>query len=163
MARLIYTFDISNPHPRTKCWDQSHTYHYHNGSYTDFIPAMRYGDVIMGAIASQITSLTIVCSTVYSDADQRKHQSSVSLAFVWEIHRDRWISRTNGQYRGNCFHLMTSSLLQFKIASSILIQQVVMVDISADLMGKNSLSELHACLVNTVVIILYRTIRKYVY
>ena len=36
----------------------------------------------MGAIASQITSLTIVYSTVYSDADQRKHQSSASLAFV---------------------------------------------------------------------------------
>ena len=41
----------------------------------------------MGAIASQITSLTIVYSTVYSDADQRKHQSSVSLAFVRGIHR----------------------------------------------------------------------------
>ena len=41
----------------------------------------------MGAIASQITSLTIVYSTIYSDADQRKHQSSASLAFVWEIHR----------------------------------------------------------------------------
>ena len=35
-----------------------------------------YRDVIMGAIASQIISLTIVYSTVYSDADQRKHQSS---------------------------------------------------------------------------------------
>ena len=46
-----------------------------------------YNDVIMGAIASQITSLTIVYSTVYSDADQRKHQSSASLAFVWGIHR----------------------------------------------------------------------------
>ena len=41
----------------------------------------------MNAISSQITSLTIVYSTVYSDADQRKHQSSVSLAFVWGIHR----------------------------------------------------------------------------
>ena len=41
----------------------------------------------MGAIASQITSLTIIYSTVYSDADQSKHQSSVSLAFVWGIHR----------------------------------------------------------------------------
>ena len=40
-------------------------------------------DVIMDAIASQITSLTIVYSTDYSDADQRKHQSSASLAFVW--------------------------------------------------------------------------------
>ena len=56
-----------------------------------------YGDVIMGTIASQITSLTIVYSTVYSCADQRKHQSSASLAFVWGIHRDRWIPRTNGQ------------------------------------------------------------------
>ena len=46
-----------------------------------------YTDVIMGAIASQITSLTIVYSTVYSDADQRKHQSSTSLAFVRGIHR----------------------------------------------------------------------------
>ena len=36
----------------------------------------------MGAIASQITSLTIVYSTVYSDVDQRKHRSSTSLAFV---------------------------------------------------------------------------------
>ena len=46
-----------------------------------------YSDVIMGAMVSQITSLTIVYSTIYSDADQRKHQSSVSLAFVREIHR----------------------------------------------------------------------------
>ena len=42
----------------------------------------------MGAIASQTTSLTIVFSTVYSDADLRKHQSSASLTFVREIHRE---------------------------------------------------------------------------
>ena len=46
-----------------------------------------YDDVRMGAIASQITSLTIVYSIVYSDVDQRKHQSSASLAFVRVIHR----------------------------------------------------------------------------
>ena len=66
-------------------------------------PMKHYDDVIMSEIASQITSLTIVYSTVYSDADQRKHQSSASLAFV------RWIPRTNDQLRGKCFHLMTSS------------------------------------------------------
>ena len=49
--------------------------------------ASHYTDVIMGAIASQITSLTIVYSTVYSDADKRKHHGSTSLAFVWGIHR----------------------------------------------------------------------------
>ena len=46
-----------------------------------------YSDVIMGAIESQITSLTIVYSTVYSGADERKHQSSASLAYVRRIHR----------------------------------------------------------------------------
>ena len=46
-----------------------------------------YGDVIMGAKASQIPSLTTVYSTVYSGADQRKHQSSASLASVRGIHR----------------------------------------------------------------------------
>ena len=47
-----------------------------------------YNDVIMSMIASQITSLTIVYSTFYSGADQRKHQSSASLAVVRGIHRN---------------------------------------------------------------------------
>ena len=46
-----------------------------------------YNDVIMSTMASQIASLTIVHSTVYSGTDQRKHQSSASLAFVRGIHR----------------------------------------------------------------------------
>ena len=48
---------------------------------------MHYIDVILTTMASQITSLTVVYSTVYSDGDQRKHQSSASLAFVRGIHR----------------------------------------------------------------------------
>ena len=48
---------------------------------------LHYNDVIMSAMASQTTSLTIVYSTVYSGVDQRKHQSSASLAFVRGIHR----------------------------------------------------------------------------
>ena len=40
----------------------------------------------MDTMASQITSLAIVYSIVYSGADQRKHQSSASLAFVGGIH-----------------------------------------------------------------------------
>ena len=55
----------------------------------------------MTTMASQITSLTVVYSTVYSDADKTKHQSSASLAFVWGIHRDRWIPRTKGQLPEN--------------------------------------------------------------
>ena len=41
----------------------------------------------MGAMVSQVTSLTIVYSTIYSGIDQRKHQGSASLAFVQGIHR----------------------------------------------------------------------------
>ena len=79
--------------------------------YLNCAEPLCYGDVTMGAIASQITSLTIVYSIVYSDADQRKHQSSASLAFVRGIHRgpvNRWIPSTNDQRRGKCFHLMMS-------------------------------------------------------
>ena len=41
-----------------------------------------YNDVIMCAMASQITSIAIVYSTIHSDVDQRKHQSSVLLAYA---------------------------------------------------------------------------------
>ena len=51
------------------------------------IKIKHYDDVIMSAIASQIASLTIVYSTVYPGADQSKHQSSASLAFVRGIRR----------------------------------------------------------------------------
>ena len=44
-------------------------------------------DVIMSTIASQITRVSIICSIVCSGADQRKYQSSASLAFVRGIHR----------------------------------------------------------------------------
>ena len=48
--------------------------------------AQYYNDVIMGGMASQITSIRSVYSTVYSSSDQRKHQSSASLAFVrWPV------------------------------------------------------------------------------
>ena len=44
-----------------------------------------YGDVIMSALASQITGVSIVCSADYSGEDQRKHHRSASLAFVMGI------------------------------------------------------------------------------
>ena len=46
-----------------------------------------YNDAIMSAIASQITNLMIVYSTICLGADQRKHQRSALLAFVMGIHR----------------------------------------------------------------------------
>ena len=49
----------------------------------------------MGVMASQIISFTIVYSTVYSGASQRKHQSSASLAFERGIRR--WL--VNSPYK----------------------------------------------------------------
>ena len=65
--------------PRSKFKYQPHLSSCKHHSY--------YSDVIMGVMAPQITSLTIVYSTVYTGADQIKHQSSASLAFVLGIHR----------------------------------------------------------------------------
>ena len=59
--------------------------------------ATHYNDVVMTAMASQITSLTVVHSIVYSDTDQRKHQSSALLAFARGIHQ--W--PVNSQHKGS--------------------------------------------------------------
>ena len=66
------------------------------------MPADHYCDVIMSVIASQITGVSIVYSTVYSGADKRKHQSSASLAFVRGIHR--W--PVNSPYKGPVMRTM---------------------------------------------------------
>ena len=83
------------------------------GSAENFVKHNRhhhYSDAIIGVMASQITSLTIVYSTVYSGADQRKHQSSASLAYVRGIHR--W--PVNSPHKGPVFirwrHHDTSSI-----------------------------------------------------
>ena len=50
-----------------------------------------YSDIIMDAVASQITSLTIVYSTDYLGANQRKHQSSMSHWPTWgKFNIDQW-------------------------------------------------------------------------
>ena len=54
-------------------------------SYTLSIPY--YNDVILSAMASQITSFSVVYSAVCSGVDQRKHRSSASLVSVRGIHR----------------------------------------------------------------------------
>ena len=46
-----------------------------------------YRDVIMSAMASPIIGVSIVCSTICSGADQRKHQSTASLVYVRRVHR----------------------------------------------------------------------------
>ena len=72
-------------------------------------PTFACVDVIMSAMASQITSLTIVYSTVFSSgADKQKHQTSASLAFVRGIHRWPVNSPHKGPETRKCLYLMTS-------------------------------------------------------
>ena len=64
----------------------------HNLGWCNFIGraqdiTSQYKDVIMSAMASKTTGFSIVCLSVYSGTDQRKHQTSTSLAFVRGIHR----------------------------------------------------------------------------
>ena len=61
------------------------TYKHTEDAFTVF--QLRYSGVVMGAMASYITSLPIVYSNIKSGADQTKHQISASLVFVREIHR----------------------------------------------------------------------------
>ena len=93
-CRLLGAKPLSQPmmvycqYPKEQTLVKIHSKLIHFHSIKCIWKCLRYfGDVIMDAIASQITSLTIVYSIVYSDADQIKHQSSASLAFVRGIHR----------------------------------------------------------------------------
>ena len=86
---------------------------------------VHYNDVIMGAMVFQIASLLIVYSSIYSGADQRKHQSSAPLAFVRGIHRSpvtcmwRYCSDLPNRSRkgGNIQKLCYSSVMAFKFTT----------------------------------------------
>ena len=66
---------------------------------------MYHSDVMISAMASEITGVSIVCLTVCSGADQRKHQSSASLVFVGEIHRWSVGFPHKGPVTRTCFHV----------------------------------------------------------
>ena len=71
----------------------------------------------MGAMASQIISLTIVYSTVYLGANQRKHQSSASLASVRGIHR----GPVNSPHKGS----VTRKVFQFADVIMVILQHII--------------------------------------
>ena len=78
ISQLLYSYIIKS-HFRCKLWTRF--------AVGWVVWVYHYTDVIMGTIASHITSLTIVYSTVYSDADHRKHQNSALQAFLRGIRR----------------------------------------------------------------------------
>ena len=117
---------------------------------------VHYSGVIMGGMASQITSVTIVYSTVNSGVDQRKHQSSASLDFVWRIHRAPVISPHKWPVTRKMFPfddvIITKSWGQNSHASFCLLNLCTMA--SRDCTGKGpgwALVELHSYLLYRVI------------
>ena len=112
-----------------------------------FIPVKyHYNDVIMSAVASQITSLTIVYPTVYSGADQRENQISALLALcagnspvtgefptqrasnaenasIWRRHHDSWSHYALNTRRDNNV-VITSKLRRFDVITTPLLRHV---------------------------------------
>ena len=82
---------IEGNHDCLQCWKTLNiiilSFHLMSLAQIHHTWCLHYNDVIMSPMASEIASLTIVYSTIYSGANQRKNQSSTSLAFVWGIHR----------------------------------------------------------------------------
>ena len=66
---------------------------------------IQYREVMMSTMPSQITNISIVCSTVYSGTNQRKHQSLASLAFARGIHRSTVDCSHNGPVTRKMFPL----------------------------------------------------------
>ena len=123
-----------------------------SSKYVEPWRAVRYSDVIIGAMASQITSLTIVYSTVYSGADQRKHQSSASLAFVRGIHRWPVNSPRKEPVTRKCFHLVTSSCIHsLTTINSCYFDSETACELQCLCQGSVSIYPIRYFIVNTVV------------
>ena len=78
---------------------------------------MQYSDVIMGFMAPQITSLTIVYS-LFIQAQMKKHQSATSLAFVRGIHRGPVNSPHKWPVTRKMFHF-DDVIIELDMAASI--------------------------------------------
>ena len=84
LKNLVYYKKMFSPCVRYSLWSMENLQLISCKTY--FI-IFNYSDVIMSAMASQIAGLSIICFTVCSGTDQRKHQKSASLTFVRGIHR----------------------------------------------------------------------------
>ena len=119
-----------------------------------------YSDVIISTMASEITSPTIVYSTVYSGADQRKHQSSASLAFVRGIHRRPGNSPHKGPVTRKMFP-MDDVIMKMRIVGYPTLYHIEIVCYYAGLNGFNKLPAHHDQHKYKYLIFLYPLGRQY--
>ena len=102
---IHYSYDVTKDDNMTSRWLSARLQQLQCVSWMGLLPScaklnhrsVHYSDVIMGEIASQITSLAIVYSTVYSDADKKNIKAPRHWPLCGEFNRGRWIPRTNGQ------------------------------------------------------------------
>ena len=111
-------------HNRGLAWCQLCRHWRRDKLSTTCVATIRHSDVIMSAMASQITGVLIVYSTVCSCADQRKHKKYASLAFVRRVHRWPVNSPHKGQVKLKYFHLMTSSWLTTILSSWLILWEL---------------------------------------
>ena len=81
----------------------------YNGNFENGAKRIHYGDVIMGAVASQITKSRLLTQAFIRAQINENIKAPCHWPLCKEFTGDRLISRTKGQLRGKCFHLMTSS------------------------------------------------------
>ena len=104
-------FDVST----SKCW-----YGRFHRKGNVFIPLIslptkvsnssaHYSDVIMGAMASQSLASPLFTQQFIYAQIKENIRAPRDWPLCGEFTGDRWIPRTNGQSRGKCFHLITSS------------------------------------------------------
>ena len=89
------------------------SYHRRNSNENWF----HYSDVIMDTMAYQITSLAIVYSPFIQAQIKENIKAPRHLPLCGEFTGDRWFPRIKGQWRGKCFHLMTSSCCLVRLKS----------------------------------------------
>ena len=97
------------PPPNIVCSSTSQWWHIHCHDRVMAWECFHYDDVIMSAIVSQITSLTLVYLTFIRAQIKVNIKAPCHWPLCGEFTGDRWIPRTKGQLRGKCFHMMTSS------------------------------------------------------
>ena len=86
-------------------------------------PVMHYGDVTMGDSVSNHQPHDCLLNLLFRHRSKKKALRHWPLCV--EFTGDRWIPRTNGQLRGKCFHLMTSSWWSFDNSSGVILNKLL--------------------------------------
>ena len=120
-----------------------------------------YRDGIMSAMASQITGVSMVCSTICSGVDQRKHQSSASLAFVRVIHRSPVNSPHKGLVTRKMFPFHDVIMLLLLTNVSVVLQWILWIAVYYQAVNYKSMTNMSPCFSCLRLVCLYGNLQKF--